>query len=34
MSAPSPNSPYSLTGTVSALDLQSIAKRIARGGGK
>ncbi|GBR02080.1 hypothetical protein ACFFGF_04870 [Asaia lannensis] len=26
--------PYSLFGTVSALDLQSIAKRIARKGGK
>ena len=29
-----PKPPYSLFGTVSALDLQSIAKRIARKGGK
>lgn len=26
--------PYSMTGTVSALDLQSLAKRIARKGGR
>jgi len=33
MSAPS-KPPFSLTGTVSALDLQSIPKRIARKGGR
>jgi len=33
MSAPS-KPPYSMTGTVSALDLQSLAGRLERKGGK
>lgn len=34
MSAPATKPPFSLTGTVSALDLQSIASRLERKGGK
>jgi len=34
MSAPAPKPPFSMTGAVSALDLQSIAGRLERKGGK
>lgn len=34
MSAPAPITPFSLTAPVSALDLQSIAGRLERKGGK